>query len=185
MGKVVGIKPAVKSARKPHARTKAAGSVVGAYARAAKRQAVFVTTLAETCNVSASARAAGVAASTCYRWRAQDAAFAAAWDAALAVGYDRLEAALLDYALERVERGLVDPDVVTADEVPGSVAVAVAQRCVSHADLQFAVGMLSRHRAAGEGKKAGAKSKEPVTRREADAALRRALDGIARRVKPA
>lgn len=166
---------------------------IGARAHPKTRQATFVATLAETCNVSAGARAAGVVPSTCYRWRAQDAEFAAAWDAALAIGYDRLEAALLDLALEKIECGTVDPEAVSADEVPGSIAVAVAQRCVSHADLQFAVGMLSRHRAAAEAKAAGAKTAGRRTKRamdmpsaaETDAVLRRALDGLARRVKPA
>ncbi|QNE32267.1 hypothetical protein F1C10_10125 [Sphingomonas sp. NBWT7] len=166
-------------------RKAAAGAEVGVFARTGTRQAKFAAILAETCNVSAAARAAGVAASTCYRWRAQDAGFAASWDAALGIGYDRLEAALLDYALERIGHGAGDPAAISPDEVKGSIAFAVAQRCVSHADLQFAVGMLTRHRAAGEGRKAGAKGKGVVTRAEADAALRRALDGLARRVKPA
>lgn len=166
-------------------RKAAEGAEVGAWATSKRRQAKFVSTLAQTCNVSGAARTAGVATSTCYRWRAQDAGFAAAWDAALAIGYDRLEAALLDYALEKIERGTVDPAIVQPDEVKGSVAAALAERSINHADLQFAVGMLARHRAASaEGVKRGAKTKGLVTRAEADAALRRALDGLSRRVKP-
>lgn len=162
---------------------------VGKHAKTRTRQAKFVALLAETCNVSAAARAAGVAASTCYRWRTADAGFAALWDAALGIGYDRLEAALLDYALKTVEREVADPAVIAPEEVKGSVAVAMAERTISHADLQFAVGMLARHRAAGEAakpaRKAAAKGAPMPTRAETDAVLKRALDGLARRVKPA
>lgn len=159
------------------------GAEVGAWARSRTRQAKFVAILTETCNVSAAARAAGVAASTCYRWRAGDAGFAGQWDAALGVGYDRLEAALLDYALERIERGVADPEVIAPDAVKGSVVAALAGRSISYTDLQFAVGLLARHRAAGTGKKP-VRGKPLPTQAQTDAVLRRALDGLARRVKP-
>ena len=186
MGKVLGIKAKAggRTVRKP---VKAEGSVLGAYAKAAQRRAMFVATLAETCNVSAAARAAGVVASTCYRWRAQDAAFSAAWDDALAIGYDRLEAALLDYALEKIERG-ASAEAVEADAFKGTLATAVAERNVSLAELQFAAGMLARHRAALEAKAAGKrarKAKDMPSAAETDAVLKRALDGLARQVKPA
>lgn len=144
----------------------------------------FLERLATTCNVSVAARSAGVAVSSCYRLRARDAPFATAWDAALAVGYDRLEAALLEYALEKVERGAADPEAIAPEAIRGSVKAALAERTVSHSDLQLAVGILSRHRAAIEGKKP-ARGGQRMTSDETDAALRRALDGLSRRVKPA
>lgn len=52
---------------------------------------VFLETLAETSNVSASARAAGVDSAQAYRARRQDPSFAQAWQTALAEGYEHLE----------------------------------------------------------------------------------------------
>lgn len=51
----------------------------------------FITHFYGTCNVAASARAAGVAPSTVYRRRDGDPAFAAEWRRALAAGYAALE----------------------------------------------------------------------------------------------
>jgi hypothetical protein len=53
--------------------------------------AAFLSTLAETCNVSLSAREAGRAARLYYLLRRRDAAFRAAWMEALREGYDLLE----------------------------------------------------------------------------------------------
>ena len=52
----------------------------------------FITHFHGTCNVAASARAAGVAPSTVYRRRDADPAFAEQWRRALASGYAALEA---------------------------------------------------------------------------------------------
>src|SRR3546814_4097149 len=73
----------------------------GGFTAAARR--TFLDALAATCNVTLAARAAGFPVRPCYRWRHQHAAFAEAWQEALAIGYDRLETALLDYALARSE----------------------------------------------------------------------------------
>lgn len=65
-----------------------------------KRRAVFLDHLAQTCNIVASLRKAGMSATTSlYELRRRDARFRAAWDEALAHGYARLEAELLDRAL--------------------------------------------------------------------------------------
>lgn len=70
------------------------------------RQGVFLDALAETCNVHASARAAGVTAQCVYQRRRRDAGFRAAWGEALEQGYARLEAMLLAAAMgEGVEEG--------------------------------------------------------------------------------
>ena len=60
---------------------------------------VFLTHLAESANVSASARAAGVATSAVYAERQKSPEFCALWTSALAEGYAQLEAMLLAEAL--------------------------------------------------------------------------------------
>jgi hypothetical protein len=59
----------------------------------------FLDILAETSNVSAAARAAGVAGNAMYRERRRNPAFAARWHDALCEGFARLEAELLSEAL--------------------------------------------------------------------------------------
>ena len=55
----------------------------------------FLSHFAATANAKGAARAAGVAHSTVYAWRAKDEPFRAAWNEALAQGYARLEAELV------------------------------------------------------------------------------------------
>ena len=129
------------------------------------RQLRFARVLAETCNVAAAAASAGRTLATVHRWRSVDAAFAAAWDEALAMGYDRLENALLVYAIGKVD----------------AVAAGAAGASISNGDLQLAVGMLQRHRTADGGRRGQMPPVRMPTEAESDAALRRALDGLARR----
>ncbi|OWK28922.1 hypothetical protein SPMU_24470 [Sphingomonas mucosissima] len=131
------------------------------------RQLRFAKVLAETCNVALAAASAGRTVATVHRWRSVDAAFAAAWDEALAIGYDRLENALLVYALGKVD----------------GVAGGAAGGSISNGDLQLAVGMLQRHRASSGGRRGDALPIKMPTEAETDAALKRALDGLARRDK--
>ncbi|MCC2981738.1 hypothetical protein LK535_16610, partial [Sphingomonas sp. IC4-52] len=132
------------------------------------RQLRFAKVLAETCNVAAAAAAAGRTLATVHRWRSVDAAFAAAWDEALAIGYDRLENALLVYAIGKVD----------------GVAAGAVGASISNGDLQLAVGMLQRHRAADAGRRGRTLPVRMPTEAESDAALKRALDGLARRGAP-
>ncbi|HET6524318.1 hypothetical protein [Sphingopyxis sp.] len=60
---------------------------------------VFLEVLAETSNVAASARAAGLPANAMYRERRRNPGFAARWHEALCEGFARLEAELLSEAL--------------------------------------------------------------------------------------
>ena len=60
----------------------------------------FLADLAENCNVSHAARLAGVDRSTAYRHREESAAFAAAWDDAVADGIEALELALRRRGME-------------------------------------------------------------------------------------
>jgi len=63
------------------------------------KTAMFLATLAETCNVVRAAKAAGVSTNYAYRRRKMDAAFRGGWAAAIAEGYAKLELVLLDRAL--------------------------------------------------------------------------------------
>lgn len=63
----------------------------------------FLAALAKTCNVTASARAAGVERQTAYAHRAQDADFAEQWEDALQQGIDHLETEAHRRAFEGVE----------------------------------------------------------------------------------
>ncbi len=65
----------------------------------AKERGLFLDHLAETSNVSAAARKAGVSTSRVYRERRRYPAFQAEWQKALTEGYIRLETNLLSEAL--------------------------------------------------------------------------------------
>lgn len=74
----------------------------------AAAQKLFLAHLAQSANVSASARAAGVSTWPVYALRAASPAFCAKWSAALAQGYARLEANLLAEALSAPAANLKD-----------------------------------------------------------------------------
>ena len=61
---------------------------------------IFLDSLAASCNVSLSADAAGFSTPTVYRQRRLRPDFAGKWQAALAQGYARLEATLIEAANE-------------------------------------------------------------------------------------
>ena len=60
----------------------------------------FYATLAETCNVARSARAAGFSANWAYRKRRRDAGFRAGWARAVREGYAKLELVLMERAIK-------------------------------------------------------------------------------------
>lgn len=66
----------------------------GKLTRAAEQ--AFLMALAATCNVRLSAAAAGAVEAAFYRRRRRDPGFAREWDEALKMGYERLEAALIE-----------------------------------------------------------------------------------------
>lgn len=70
-----------------------------------KQQAAFLAALEETANVTESCRVAKVPRRTVYDWRDADAAFRAAWDAALELGVDALE----DEVTRRAFSGVDEP----------------------------------------------------------------------------
>lgn len=76
---------------------KVAKERAGSWTAAAR--AVFLEHLAATCHVTNACRAAGRNVKGLYALRRRDPIFAAQWQAALEMGWDRLEAALLEHAI--------------------------------------------------------------------------------------
>jgi hypothetical protein len=70
----------------------------------------FLTVLADTCNVSEACRRSGVPMTVAYRRRKMDAAFRAEWAESIAIGYQRLEAVLLERAFNGTERVVTKRD---------------------------------------------------------------------------
>jgi hypothetical protein len=70
----------------------------------------FLTSLAETCNVTIAAETAGVSVSGAYSRRRKVAAFRAGWAEAIASAYQRLELVMLDRALNGSEKIVVRKD---------------------------------------------------------------------------
>jgi hypothetical protein len=77
-------------------------------------EARFVDALAGCCNVRAACAAVGLSVASAYNHRARWHAFAESWDAALATGYARIEAALIHAATAMVR---VDQAAGAADEI--------------------------------------------------------------------
>lgn len=69
---------------------------------------IFLTNLAESSNVAASARAAGVSSSAIYAERRRSPPFRDEWAAALAEGYARLETDLLAEAMQSASAKISD-----------------------------------------------------------------------------
>lgn len=70
----------------------------------------FLSVLGETCNVSEACRRSGVPMTVAYRRRKMDAAFRAEWAEMISIGYQRLEAVLLDRAFNGTEKIIIKRD---------------------------------------------------------------------------
>jgi hypothetical protein len=70
----------------------------------------FLTILAATCNVSEACRRARVPMTVAYRRRKMDASFRAEWAEMIAIGYQRLEAVLLERAFNGTEKVITKRD---------------------------------------------------------------------------
>lgn len=68
------------------------------------KEEVFLEVLAETCNVTRACAAAGVGVTSVYRRKKENAAFRAAWLAAISIAYQQLELVLLERAFNGVEK---------------------------------------------------------------------------------
>ena len=93
---------------------------------AAKEEA-YVNTLAETCNFTAAAAAVGVSTGSAWKRRKTNAAFRASCRDAVAAGYQRLELALLDRALNGSEKIVTrkDGSEERVREYPNAVALTL------------------------------------------------------------
>jgi hypothetical protein len=74
------------------------------------KEALFFSALADTCNVTLAAEAAGMSVTGAYYRRKRDAAFRAGWAEAVATAYQRLELVMLDRALNGTEKLVVRKD---------------------------------------------------------------------------
>jgi hypothetical protein len=68
------------------------------------KEEMFLSVLAETCNVTRACEAAGVGVTSVYRRKKENAAFRAAWLAAIAIAYQQLELVLLERAFNGTEK---------------------------------------------------------------------------------
>jgi hypothetical protein len=143
-------------------------------ARLTDRQiSTFFDTLASTGKVRASAKAARASCATLYGRRRIDRAFAEAWEAAKAIAYERLEEAMLGYAIAKFA---VDPDAAPAEAGDDDLAGRVASPAVSRADLDLAIAVLARGVKPVAGRRRGA------TAEESDAVIRRKLQAYAQKL---
>ncbi len=85
------------------------------------RRELFLENLAASCNVTASAAAAGVSFSAAYRCRMRDPEFRAAWAEAIDQGYAMLEAGLLEQAMRRRRDAEAEEDEAAGPEEPPEV----------------------------------------------------------------
>lgn len=94
----------------------------------------FFATLADTCNVVRSARAAGFTPNWAYRKRKTDAAFRNGWAQAVREGYARLELVLLERAMKGTPKPVMrrDGSERIMREYSTPLAVALLKR---HADI--------------------------------------------------
>lgn len=80
------------------------------------RDSLFLVALAQGISVQGACKAAGYSRSAVYERRANDAAFAAGWDAAYEAGSDYLEDEMRRRAIEGVEKGIYHQGVRIATE---------------------------------------------------------------------
>lgn len=108
-------------------------------------RSVFLAELAETANVAASARKAGMPVSSVYALRIKSPEFRLDWSEALAEGYARLEASLLEAALGKGP-STADPD-------------AMKREAARH---RLGLSLLAQHRPAVKGMAPAARKVDPA-----------------------
>lgn len=133
------------------------------------RRAIFLDHLAATCNVTASAAAAGLHWSSAYALRRRDRAFAEQWSAALAAGYEGLEAMLI----ERASGGGAAPPETEDGPAPPDPASM---------DTELALHLIRQHRGTMQGRTRLPGSRvRAASREELTAAILRLLNVLRRR----
>ena len=92
-----------------------------------EKEKEFLSTLAETCNVTVAAAEAGISPSAAYDRRKSDARFRAGWGEAIAVAYHKLELILLERALNGTEKLVTrrDGSEERMREYPNQLALAL------------------------------------------------------------
>lgn len=138
----------------------------------------FLAYLAESCNVAASCRLAGLETSTVYRLRAADPAFAARWRETIEEGYLRLEGALLQQAMGTVA---VSGEAGAVSDAAGSTDAGT--EAAAPFDRELALKLLAlRQRADAQGRRSGVRLRQPDTA-DALAALDRKLAAMEKRLR--
>jgi hypothetical protein len=132
------------------------------------RREAFLAELATSCNVVRAHEAAGMASSGVYRLRQRDPEFAAQWQAALEIGYDRLETSLVRRAIEAVDTLVLDE----AKEPVAKMTVAEAMALLRLHRASVARGHASGRRAVAH---------EVATQQEVDAILIERIRMVKRR----
>ena len=99
----------------------------------ADSEAAFLDALAASANVKAAARAAGISAVAVYNRRRQWPAFRAAWDAAKAEGYVRIEMLLLHAATATLDPEAAE-EARTDGSEPPEMSVDQAMKLLFHRD---------------------------------------------------
>jgi hypothetical protein len=159
-----------------------------------ERREVFLEWFAATCNVKLAAAKAGVAYQTVFKHRMKDEAFAERWDRALAQGYARLEARLLQHVHAPGLGAPPHPAPADAgvDPLPRrgeglEVRVLDEELAEEHFDPQLALQLLREHarRLPGSADKGKAQrtTAQSATSREIAEALERRLKAFAVRVE--
>lgn len=94
------------------------------------RMKLFLDHLAQRCNVNEALAVSGLPSSSLYLKRRSCAKFRAAWDAALEQGYSRLEAELLDRALNGEHQQVLNRkgDIVTLKKVSNALGLALLKQ---------------------------------------------------------
>ncbi len=168
------------------------------------RRAQFLRVLGTTCNVRAAATDVGMGFGTAYALRLRDPAFAAAWAAALADGYDRLEEVLLaaaiaglsgEFVVETRDAGkraagdlageAASDDAIDSGSDLGGISVpdTGVVRLASMQAVQVALAMLGRFRTAqAKGGKRPKSHRRRATVEETNASIAKKLDALAKRL---
>lgn len=106
------------------------------------KQEKFLATLADTANVTASAKAVNFKEAAVYDFRRKSAAFRAAWHDALCEGYAKLELMMLERAMAALR-----PET-------GDASIDLARTKVEEYSNKLAIGLLAAHRATVRGERA-------------------------------
>jgi hypothetical protein len=122
-----------------------------------KKEATFLTVLAETCNVTLACSEASVSISAAYARRKKNAAFRAAWGEAIAVAYRRLELMLLERSFNGTEKVITrkDGSEERVREYPNNIAIQLLKMhkdTAVEAEREPAEGELEELRAKLQGK---------------------------------